>query len=56
MMFWFGVALMVFGLIIGLMSIYKAAYYTISPVVLGWACYGGLFIALLGAVIIGKVL
>ena len=51
-----GVCLMVVGLTAGLVAIYKAAHYSISAVYAGWLCYGGMFIALIGAVCIGKIL
>ena len=54
-MFCIGLILMISGLIIGLCSIYRTIDKTISPVALGWTCYIGLFMALLGAVFIGKV-
>lgn len=50
-----GFCLMVFGLAAGLISIHKAAHRSISPAVAGWLCYGGLSVALLGAVCIGKI-
>lgn len=53
-MFWIGFCLMSIGLIIGVVSIFKATKLDISAVKLGWSCYGGLFMALLGAVLIGK--
>ena len=51
-MFWIGISLMIIGLIMGAISIYKAAHYTISPICAGWLCYGGIFVVLLGAVFI----
>lgn len=53
-MFYIGLIFMISGLVIGLVSICKASRSAISPVALGWICYSGLFIALLGAVLIGK--
>ena len=50
-----GFILMTTGLIMGLVSIYKAAHRSISPAVAGWLCYGGLLAALIGAVCIGKI-
>lgn len=50
-----GFCLMSIGLTMGLASIYKAAHYSISAVSAGLLCYGGIFVALLGAVCIGKV-
>lgn len=55
-MLWLGVCLMVIGLTMGFVSIYKAAHYSISAVCAGLLCYGGIFVALLGAVCIGKIL
>lgn len=43
------------GLIMGLFSVHKAARYSISPTAAGWLCYGGIFVAIIGAVCIGKV-
>lgn len=51
-----GICLMVIGLAMGLIAIHKAAHYSISPVAAGWLCYGGIFVALFGAVLIGKIL
>lgn len=53
-MFTFGLMLMIAGWIMGMISIYKATHYTISPISAGWLCYGGIFVALLGAVFIGR--
>ena len=50
-----GLSLMVIGLIMGIVSIHKAAYYRISAIKAGLLCYGGIFVALLGAVLVGKV-
>jgi hypothetical protein len=50
-----GFCLMAIGLTMGFVSIYKAASYSISAVRAGWLCYGGIFVALIGAVFIGKV-
>lgn len=50
-----GICLMVIGLAMGLIAIHKAAHCSIPPVAAGWLCYGGLFVALIGAVCIGKV-
>ena len=53
-MFTFGLLLMIAGWIMGMISIYKAAHGTMKPISACWLCYGGIFIALLGAVLIGK--
>lgn len=50
-----GFILMTTGLIMGLVSIHKAAHRSISPAVAGWLCYGGILVALLGAVCVGKI-
>jgi hypothetical protein len=54
-MFWLGFSLMIIGMALGFTSIYKATKQEASATKLGWMCYGGLFLALLGAVLIGKV-
>ena len=54
-MLWLGFGLMVTGLAMGLVAVNKASKQTISPVKLGWMCYGGLFIALVGTIFIGQV-
>ena len=54
-MVYLGLILMIFGLVLGLISIFRASKQTISPVCLGWSCYLGLFIALAGAILIGRV-
>ena len=51
-----GFCLMAIGLTMGFVSIYKAAHYSISAAYAGWLCYGGLFVALIGAVCVGKIL
>ena len=51
-----GFCLMAIGLGAGLIAIHKAAHHSISAVRAGWLCYGGIFMALLGAVCIGKIL
>lgn len=51
-----GFCLMAIGLVMGLVAINKAARYKISPTVAGLLCYGGRFVALIGAVCIGKIL
>lgn len=53
-MLFLGLCLMAIGLIMGFVSIYKAAHYSISAACAGWLCYGGIFVALLGAVCVGK--
>ena len=55
-MFWIGLVLMISGLVMGYISIYKASKQTISPTLLGSLCYGGLFVAMIGVVLIGKVI
>ena len=54
-MLWLGFCLTAIGLTMGFVSIYKAVHYSISPVCAGWLCYGGIFVALLGAVCVGKI-
>ena len=54
-MLWLGFCLMAIGLAMGFVSIYKAAHYSISAIRAGLLCYGGIFVALLGAVCIGRV-
>ena len=54
-MLYIGIILMLSGLIIGEVSIFKAAKQTISPTVLGLMCYGGLFVAMIGSIFVGKV-
>lgn len=51
-----GICLMAIGLTMGLISIHKAANYSISAVHAGLLCYGGILVSLLGAVCIGKVM
>ena len=55
-MFTLGLLLMIAGWIMGEVAIYKAAHHTISPICAGWLCYSGIFVALLGAVFIGRVI
>ena len=55
-MLWVGFCLMAIGLSAGLTAIHKAVRCSVSPVVACWLCYGGLFVALVGAVLVGKVL
>lgn len=55
-MLFFGLSLMVIGWLMGLIAIYKASHYSMSAVCAGWLCYGGIFVSLLGAVLVGKVL
>lgn len=50
-----GICLMAIGLTMGLISIHKAANYSISAVRAALLCYGGIFVSLLGAVCIGKI-
>ena len=50
-----GICLMVVGLFMSLDSIFKATRYNISPTCAAWMCYGGIFVAILGAVCIGKI-
>jgi hypothetical protein len=47
-----GLSLMLVGLIVGLVSIFKTMNQSISPVKLGWFCYSGVFVALFGAMLI----
>jgi hypothetical protein len=54
-MVYIGLILMISGLVVGLVSIFRASRRTISPVCLGCAYYIGLFIALIGAIMVGKV-
>ena len=51
-MFAFGLLLMIAGLIMGLVAIHTAAYGTMKPISACWLCYSGIFVALLGAVLI----
>lgn len=51
-----GICLIVIGLTMGFVSIHKAARYSISAVYAGLLCYGGIFVALIGAVCVGKIL
>lgn len=53
-MFGIGLLLMAIGWIMGLVSINKAVHGTMKPISACWLCYGGIFIALLGAVLIGR--
>lgn len=50
-----GFCLMAIGLTMGFVSIYKAAHYSISVAYAGWLYYGGLFVALIGAVCVGRI-
>ena len=52
----FGFSLMIVGLIMGFVSIYKAVHYSISAFCAGLLCYGGIFVALIGSVLVGNVL
>lgn len=51
-MFTFGLLLMITGWIMGLVSIHKAVHNTMTPTSACWLCYSGIFVALLGAVVI----
>lgn len=53
-MLYIGIILTLSGLIIGEISIYKAAKRTISPTRLVLMFYGGLLIAMIGSIFIGK--
>ena len=50
----FGIILMIAGLITGITAIIKTIGNHISPMRLALCVYGGLFIALIGAILIGR--